>query len=185
VAAWVSGPADRPAHPDDAAEDVRGDFHGYLFGRPGDPVALRPWIASRAGLVGAFSGATLLAGLLLLIGLRRGVATWAALLALAVAVAAALQPSATLLAVQASAVGVALTLVAALTRRIVERRVPHPERYHPTGKLASTAGHGIAVGGDGPPAVGSDHSTVVRPRIPSTVDRASVPPAVPAFEDQG
>ncbi len=185
LATWVAGPSAVPPLPEDAAEDTRADFHGYLFGRPGDPITLRPWIASRAGLVGTFSGATLAIGLLLQIGLRRGRATWAAGLALAVAVAAAIQPSATLLAVQASAVGVALTIVATLTRRIVERRGPTPESYHPTSsKLSATVGHGVDAADGGPPAVGSDHSTVIRPRIPSTVDRVVPPPAVPAFEDR-
>lgn len=183
LAGWAAGPLARPPLPEDAGEGDRGDFHGYLFGRPGDPIPLRPWIASRAGLVGACSGATLALGLLWLIFLRRGRLVAASSLALALAVSAATLPAATFLAVQSAAVGVALTLLAALTRHLVDRREAASPSFPPASGLtpALGAGRGVLLPViDEPPGVGSDRSTVVRSRIPSTIDRAaSTPPEGP------
>jgi len=168
LAAWVAAPAGRPFVADDAGGG-RGDYHGYLFGRPGDPVPMTPWIAPRAGLVGLFSGSVLAFGLPWLVGRPRGRWLWPVAPALALAVGAALQPGATLLAAQSSVVGVALFLLAAAARRLAEHRRPAARFGAPSGQvLISPAGPAAE-----PAAlVGSDHSTVIRPRAASTIDHA-------------
>ena len=175
LAAWVSTPSARPFVPDDAGGE-RGDYHGYLFGRPGDPAPMRPWIAPRAGLVGIFSGSALACGLPWLLGRRRGRWLWPAAPVLALAVGAAVQPGATLVAAQSALIGVALFLLAASIRWLVERRRP-PSPFGPPSGLAPSAPAGSVP--EPPAPVGSDHSTVIRPRAASTVDHSPVPGAGP------
>ncbi len=183
LADWVATPATRPPLPEDANEADRGDYHTYLFGRPGDPIPLRLPIASRSGLVAACSGVALALGLLLLAAGRRArrrgpvgnaLPAVLALSGLVLAIAVAQAPAVTLLVAQSAAVGIVLTLLAALTRHLVDRdrdRIPgaRPRPIPPSGSNLA-APREIPPGG-----IGSDHSTVIRARTASTVDHHAAP----------
>jgi len=176
LAAWVgavppnpnSNSNSKPA--DEWADEGREGYHNYLFGRPGTPNEFRPHIASRAGLVGLWSGMALGIGVLILY-LR----PWSRMLAmtflaLGLAIAVALQPSGTILAVQSAAVGVLFTLVAALMKRQVER--PRPMAAAVFGEPAATASPSLPASSVSRPVgiVGSDDSTAIRVRPASTID---------------
>ena len=83
--------------------------------------------------------------------------------------------------------GAVLTLLAALTRRVVERRAPPPAAFPPASGLSPPpiGPSPIVFADDSPATVGSDHSTVVRPRVPSTIDRVASPSTGSAFEAPG
>ena len=121
LTAWVGGATPR-APRSEGLDGAEGDDHSYLFGRPGQPVDLRLTIASRAGLVAVCSGPVLGLGVLLLFWRPPLRIVWAAVLALVLTVAVAVQPSVTLLAIQSSVVGVGFTLLAVVMQRLVERR---------------------------------------------------------------
>ncbi|MBV8555200.1 MAG: hypothetical protein JO116_06530 [Planctomycetaceae bacterium] len=121
LTAWVGGATPRAPRSDGPDGGV-GDDHSYLFGRSGQPDDLRLTIASRAGLVAVCSGPVLGLGVLLLFWRPPLRIVWAAVLALVLTVAVAVQPSVTLLAIQSSVVGVGFTLLAVVMQRLVERR---------------------------------------------------------------
>ncbi|HEX8202071.1 MAG TPA: hypothetical protein VF590_16470 [Isosphaeraceae bacterium] len=160
LATWLAGPRARPWLASVAADEGRFGFHGYLFSRAGGPTPLRPWVVARAGLVGACSGSVLGLGLVLLVWRPRGLWIVLAAVSLALVVAAAVQPGLVLPALQSALVGVVLVLVAALMRRLLERRRPAPLRLGESSGLALGPPSGSA------PAVvvGSDDSTAIRPR---------------------
>ena len=62
LVAWVAGAAPQASSLDDVLGEEQDGSHGYLFGRAGPPVALRPWVVSRAWLVAICSGSVLLLG---------------------------------------------------------------------------------------------------------------------------
>ncbi|HWE39919.1 MAG TPA: hypothetical protein VG406_25435 [Isosphaeraceae bacterium] len=178
LAGWVAGPTGRAALADEPGDDGFGGSHSYLFGRPDTPAPARPWIASRAVLVAVCSGAVLALGLAWLAWRPR--LAWIGPLALAMAatVAAAADLSATALVVQSSALGVALTALAALTRHLVDRRRHRHAFGEPSGLGAAT---GAGPGSSRHAAlVGSDDSTVLRHRPASTVDRPGPSQPVPS-----
>jgi hypothetical protein len=179
LVAWIGGPSARPPADDEIEDDGRGDYHGYLFGSPGSPSDLRPWIASRASLVAIFSGPVLALGLLLLYLRPTFRLSASVFLALVLAIATAVQPSVTVLGVQSAMMGVLFTLVAAATQRLVERpRRASPSFFGEPNNLAGTSLPGSSVNRLG--GAGSDDSTAIRVRAPSTVDHA---PAVPPSPD--
>ena len=67
VGSAVRPPAPAPTAGTDADADPRGDYHSYLFGRPGGPAGLPLRIASRAWLVAVCSGSVLAVGGLLIL----------------------------------------------------------------------------------------------------------------------
>ncbi|MEO6807857.1 MAG: hypothetical protein ABI353_01950, partial [Isosphaeraceae bacterium] len=173
LAAWILPGPLASSLAADAPGDPRGDSSRYLFGRPGNPPLIQPTVASRAGLVAIYSGLVLGLGVVLLIYRPPGRLVRLTALGLILAVAVAVEPSVTLLAVQSSVVGVALVVLAAVTQRLVEgRRLGGPLRLEPSG-----------LGGSGLPGssrqilLGSDpeESTVIRPRPGTTVDHQSLP----------
>ena len=182
---WLKGNGLRPSITQVAAEDQRLGYHGYLFGRPGPPADFRPAIYSRALLVGICSGVVLALGVILL-SLRPN-ARLAAVGALgsAVALAIALDPSLSLLAIQSSLFGVVLTLIAALTQSAVHRRrSPGPIVIEPATADAFAVNRIQPERDSSRNAplreVGSDESTVIRHRAnssPSTIDYK--PPSEP------
>jgi hypothetical protein len=100
---------------------------------------------------------------------------WAVLLALALAVSAAAQPSLTIQLVQSALVGVVFTLLAAALQRMVDR----PRRgasavFGEPGQLGTVPNGGSSVNQMG--GVGSDDSTAIRIRQISTVDHAIAAP---------
>jgi hypothetical protein len=135
----------------------------------GGPVALNVPIFSKAEMVGLFSGLSLLCGIVILLWKPRSVLAGVTILAGLLAIAATLHPSTILAGVQAGMVGVALTLLAALTQRVVDRRKPIAPLYHePSGLSSSPGGIGSQ---NGAARVGSEESTVIRARgAATTVD---------------
>ncbi len=174
LAAWAGAPSSNAKPADDWIEEGQVGYHNYLFGRPGPPTGFRPLIASRAGLVGLWSGLALAIGVVVLY-LRpwpRMVALL--LLALILSVAVSLQPGVTILALQSATIGLLFTLVAAVTKRHVDR--PHPMATAVFGDPASpssTAPPGSSVSRP-LGVVGSDDSTAIRVRPASTIDHLPV-----------
>ncbi len=177
LAAWVAGPLSHSKLALDTADELRGGYHGYLFGRPGEPSSLRPRVASRAVLVGVCSGSVLIVGLSLVLFRPPGILVGLSALGLALASAIVWDPSVTLLGVQASFVGVILTIVAACTQRFVDRRGSRHPRFAETSGSTPSASTPSAQTPLSAPEPRDESSTVVRPRAPgTTVEHVSVLP---------
>ncbi len=170
---WVGGPSAQGRLAGAVADDQRGGSHGYLFGRPGAPRSLRPSIQSRALLVALCSGMALALGVVLLVWRPPGRLLWLIAPAAALAAAAALEPSITWLAIQSSMVGLFLTLVAAVTQRLVERRQSPAPLFGESSLVQRPGSTGSTR--DLTPAVGSDESTVVRARAGTTIEHIPAP----------
>ena len=168
---WVDGRSIRSRR-DAPDEDVPGADHGYLFGRPGEPIAMRLPIVPRAVLVAVCSGMVLGIGILVLRCDPARQLMAACLLAMAVAVAAAWQPSITLMAVQSAMLGLILTILAALMHRMQNRRRSAPATFAEAGGLVSPMIPGSSLNRWSEP--GSDDSTAIRARPGSTVDHVVV-----------
>jgi hypothetical protein len=165
---WLSGSATTPGLLDDPMGDTQDESHAYLFGRPGPPLAMRPFVASRPWLVAVCSGTVLAMGFWLMFAKPRPRFLGPAAAAAAIMAAAFVHPSVLLLALQSSLSGVLLALLGLAIRRYVE------------GSRGAAAPPGPAVGPGGsglsdipPSAVGSDDSTAVRHRPSSTMDYVS------------
>ena len=172
LAAWLAGPGPAPSSrlADEPIGGGRSGDHDYLFGRPGDPAPLRPWVGSRALLIGLFSGVTLAAGLALLRRPPPGRLAIPIGAAAILSAVAAVEPNLALLSVQSSAVGLILVVLSALTGRLVDRRRPAPlfaesASWPPVAPSPSGSARRLAPG-----EVGSDESTVIRSRAASTAE---------------
>lgn len=174
LAAWVlPGPLSSSLAVASLGDPGGGSSSRYLFGRTGNPPLMQPAVAPRAGLVAICSGLVLGLGVLLLIYRPPGRLVHLTAPGLILAVAVAVEPSVTLLAVQSSAVGVALVLLAAAMQRLVEGRRPGGSlRLEPSG-----LGGSGSPGSSGQVLLESDleESTVIRPRPGTTVDHQSLP----------
>ncbi len=178
LAAWAAG-AGREGPP----EVVEG-MPRYLFSRAGGPSELRPWLAPRAWVVAAFSGATLAVGLAFLLWRSPWRPVALAIAGALVAVSAAWQPSVFLLGAQSAAVGVVLTALAAITHHLVERRRPaHPPFADPNGMTPRPTPSGLGEPSD--LQVGSEGSTVIRPREGTTADHVPTAEVLQARADSG
>jgi hypothetical protein len=133
---------------------------------------MRPLIASRAVLVAICSGAVLGIGILVLRWSPSRQLMAASLLAMVVAVAAALQPMITLLAVQCAVLGLILTFLAALVQRMQNRRRSAPATFGEASGLEPSSMPGSSLNRWSEP--GSDDSTAIRVRPPSTIDHIVV-----------
>jgi hypothetical protein len=173
--AWVSGSAAQPFNLDEVLGEEQDDSHAYLFGRSGQPVALRPWVVSRALLVAICSGSVLLLALCLMLFKVRFTVVWALVAALGLLLAVVAHPSVLLLVLQSAASGVVLGLLGLLIHALIERA-----RFAPTVGPISAPPEPLA-GTASPVGVGSDDSTAIRARVPSTLDYVSPlsPPAEP------
>ena len=180
---WPTGPAARALAPSTAAgtgpdDDPRGDYHSYLFGRPGGPAGLPLRIASRAWLVAIFSGSVLVVGGVLVLVWRPPLRmAWVAGMVLGLSVATLFHPSVTFLAVQSGMVGLLLVALLALMHRLVGRRRSGTSIYVDAGSRAtgyipqgSTLTRVVTVGSDDSTAIRS------RPIAPnSTMDYVPTP----------
>jgi hypothetical protein len=164
---WVSGSATQGINLDDVLGEEQDDSHGYLFGRFGQPVVLRPWVVSRALVVAICSGSVLLLSLYLMFFRTRSKVVWGAVAALGLLLAVFAHPSVLLLAVQSAASGVVLALLGLLIHALIERA-----RLTPT-VGAGASPPGAVAGTASPLGVGSDDSTAIRARVPSTLDYVS------------
>ncbi len=171
--AWVSGPAPSQASPEEAAQD-QDDSHSYLFGRSGRPVAMRPWVVSRAVVVAICSGSVLLLGFYLMFFRTRIRLVWAVLAVLGLLAAVFAHPSALVLVVQSAVSGLVLALLGLLIQSLIERaRASHTAA---AGPAAAGPSSGSALS---PSGVGSDDSTAIRARVSSTMDYVA-PLSIPA-----
>jgi hypothetical protein len=169
LAAWIAGPSGQSALMDRFAGAAQLSSHPYLFGRMGSPATLNLAIFSKAEMVGLFSGLSLLCGIVFLLWKPRSTLAGLIILAGLLAAAATLHPSTILAGAQAGLVGVALTVLAALTQRVVDRRKPITPLYHEPSGLSGSPG-GIE-SRNGALRVGSEESTVIRARgAATTVD---------------
>jgi len=158
-----------------ADADNRGDYHSYLFSRPGRPDALAVRVASRAWLVAVCSGSVLAVGGLTILVWRPSFRLAGLPAAgLGLVVAALLHPSVTFLAVQSATVGVVLTALLALMQGALVGRRPAGGGFHgpnlvipPGSTLSRSTG------------VGSDDSTAIRARPVSTAEYVVAPPPPP------
>ena len=180
AASWVAGgPARSTGVARSDADDPRGDYHAYMFGRPSRPVDLPITVVSRAWLVALGSGSVLAVGGLLILVWRPSLRlVWVAALVLGLSVAALLHPSVTFLVVQSSVIGLLLTALLAVMQRVVDHRrraaavFGEPGGSSPAPAPGSSFNRGVGV-------PGSDDSTAirVRPVQVSTMDFASPPPS--------
>jgi hypothetical protein len=181
LAAWVSGSAGRSSLSDAFDGEARTGYHSYMFGRIGAPTELRLSTASAGWLVAVCSGSALLLGGVFLIVVHPPYRLLAVSVgALAIALAAALYPSLTFLALQSGASGGVLVIIAFALQKFVERHRPAHSVFGPQNRLitAATAGSSLSRPVPGLSA-GSDDSTAIRARPASTVDHG-VPVRPPA-----
>jgi hypothetical protein len=179
LGAWLTGSPALAGNVDEVLGAEQDDAHSFLFSRSGEPGPLRPTLASRAWIVGLCSGAVLLLGFLVTFARVPFRFVWMGLAVLGVLAAATVQPSTLLLVAQSAVSGVILTFLGLLIQRLIGR-----ER-HWTGPLAGTSqpprpvGDGLAAAS--PAGVGSDDSTAVRVRRPSTtLDYVAAPVSLAA-----
>jgi hypothetical protein len=167
LAAWASGSPTRPEEAEVLEDETRGEYHSYLFGRPGPPIAMRPRIVARAWLVAVCSGTVLAVGAFLILFWRPPFRlAWAVALALVLAAATALSPSVTFLLVQSAMIGVVCTLLTLLMDRLVHRRTRPSAVFGESSSLPTPAGSSLSRA----MSAGSDDSTAIRVRPSSTVD---------------
>jgi hypothetical protein len=177
---WVGDAATgtAAAEPVGAGDD---DTSHWLFSRAGAPTELDVWVLPRAGLVAACSGVTLILGFLAIFARIRFRTAWAIVAVLGLLAAALLQPSVTWLFLQSAFMGAALSGLGLWIQRLLDR----PKA---TGRPARESGSGtVPIVADSsherPAIVGSDDSTAIRVRIPSTMDFIPSPIAAPASDD--
>lgn len=175
LAGWVAGPSAQADFPAGTAEAESTALHGYLFGRTGAGADLKPWVASRAWIIVICSGLALLAGLGLLVfpfG-ERWVFGGGAVLGLATAIL--VPPVVIALLLQAATPGLLLALLGWLVHRSARRggaaAPPSP------GSATSAIGSAHESSRRSAFMVGSDDSTAIRRRVPSTLDYRSEPTA--------
>jgi hypothetical protein len=131
-------------------------------------------------LVGIGSGFTLVIGFLAIYLRIRFRTVWLVIAVVAVLAAALVEPTITFLLLQAAALGALLTLLGLLIERSIEQSSfswPSARRgAAPAVRPATDSSLNRSA------SVGSDDSTAIRVRVPSTVDHA--PAAVVAPEDR-
>ena len=136
---------------------------------------------SRAWLVAACSGLTLLVGFLAIFTRIRFRTAWAVAAILALLAAALVQPSVTAQLAQSSVMGAALTSLGLVIEHLLERRrarsLPGREPSSALGPIItdSSLNRGVTVGSDDP--------TAIRVRTPSTMDYVPTPLADPVAEE--
>ena len=169
---WVAGSTSQTPGLEGVSDDEREDAHGYLFGRSGQPVPLRPWVASRAWIVGLCSGTMLALGFLFMFSGIRFRVIWVAVAILCLLGAVVVHPSTVLLIVQSSFSGLVLASLGLAIQRLIDRsRSGGPA----AGAGSTSSSSGVVVTPPGSAGVGSDDSTAIRVRVPSTMDHVAAP----------
>jgi hypothetical protein len=171
LARWVAGGGGRGRLPEplDASETPGG--HSYLFGRSGAPEALAFPVFSRFALLLICSGPVLLVGLLVLARRPPPRLVAGSILVLILAVGAVVEPHALILIAQCSVLGFALLAGAVLIHGWLERfgragRRGEGSSSTPVLMSGSSLSRGVAT-------PGSDDSTAIRARPPSTPSAVS------------
>jgi hypothetical protein len=144
-----------------------------VFSRSGNPVTLTISIVPRSWMVASCSGVTLVLGFLVIFSRVQFRMIWLGLAVLGLLAAAFLQPSVLFLIIQSSFIGLALTLLGLLTERLVEQSRAIRLRARESSLLMVRPLPDSSLSPS--PAVGSDDSTAIRVRVPSTADHFSTP----------
>ena len=161
-------------------DDIEGsnleDSDRYLFSRSGPPDALFVWIVPRPWLVAICSGATLFIGFFVIFSRPRFRTTWSVIAGIGLLAAVLAQSSVMFLVLESAVIGAVLTLLGLLIEVLVARS-----------RMLSMSARGVArpatrANADSSlkraPQVGSDDSTAIRVRVPSTIDFVASPPIV-------
>src|SRR5262249_27699148 len=123
---WLLGDGAPPVAVEDLRESNRDESQRLLFsrsaGRPGEPMEMSAWVVSRAWLVAACSGATLLLGFLAIFSRIRFRTAWAIAAVIGLLAAATIQPAAAAQLVQSSMIGAALTFLGVSIQHLIDRR---------------------------------------------------------------
>jgi hypothetical protein len=154
------------------------DSDRYLFSRSGPPVELSVWIVPRSWLVAICSGVTLIVGFFVIFSRPRFLTTWLAIAGLGLLAAVRSQPSVMFLVLESAMVGAVLTLLGLLIEGLIvrSRSLSAPARGGALGApQASTDSSDKQL-----PDVGSDDSTAIRVRVPSTIDFVATTSGAPA-----
>jgi hypothetical protein len=181
---WLVGDGTPPAAVDELRENNPEESQRLLFsrsaGRPGESMDMGAWMVSRAWLVAACSGATLLVGFLAIFSRIRFRTVWAIAAVLGLLAAALLQPVAAAQFVQSSLMGATLTILGVSIQHLIDRRRSRPlPGREPGSGLGPSRGDSSL---NRPAVVGSDDPTAIRVRTPSTMDyvpTSLAPPTAP------
>jgi hypothetical protein len=158
------------------------DSHRFLFSRTGPPLALAVWTVPRPWVVVTCSGAALIVGFFTIFSRVRFRTVWAIVAGLALLTAALVQPNTTFLAVQSAFIGIILTLLGLVIQRLHDwMRSPALPGWEPGAVAPQTVTDSSLNRSE---RIGSDDSTAIRVRVPSTMDFAPAPVVGPALADE-
>jgi hypothetical protein len=178
---WLLGTMAPPAALGDLDETSPDDAHRFLFSRTGPPAALAVLVVPRAWTVVTCSGAALIVGFFTIFSRIRFRTVWAVLAGLALLTAVLVQPSAMFLAAQSAFIGVTLTLLGLVIQRLHDwMKSPVRPGREPGAPAPQTVTDSSLNRSEG---VGSDDSTAIRVRVPSTIDFVPAPVAGPALPE--
>jgi hypothetical protein len=127
------------------------------------------------------SGAALIVGFFTIFSRIRFRTVWAVLASLTLLMAALVQPSATFLAAQSAFIGVTLTLLGLVIQRLHDWMKSPALPGREPGATAVQAVTDSAL--NRAETVGSDDSTAIRVRVPSTIDFVPAPVAGPSLPE--
>ncbi len=173
---WILGTTTSSTAVDEFDGANPDDSHHYLFSRSGQPVALSVWVVSRAWLVSICSGVTLLIGFFTIFSKIRFRTIWLGTAAIGLLAAILFQGSVMFLALQYAFIGMALTLLGLVIERSLERSRSPSISVRDSG-LAATP-QTVESSLNQAPSVGSDDSTAIRVRAPSTTTLDYVPTSI-------
>ena len=165
---WLLGEGAPAAAVEDLRENTLGDSHHLLFSRSGPPADMGVRLVSRAWLVAACSGVTLILGFIAIFARIRFRTAWALAAGLGLLAAAMLDPSVTAQLAQSSLMGAALTMLGLVIQGLHDRRRPPALSGRDPGSATGQPSGDSSF--DRAAAVGSDDSTAIRVRTPSTMD---------------
>ena len=169
---WLLGDAAPTAAAEGLREGGLDESQRLLFGRsagrPGESTEMTARTVARAWLVAASSGATLLLGFLAIFSRIRFRTAWAIAAVLVLLAVALIQPVAAAQIGQSSLMGVALTLLGVSIQHLLDRRRSRLRPGRDSGSSLGAARSDSSL--NRAAAVGSDDSTAIRVRTPSTMD---------------
>jgi hypothetical protein len=175
---WLLGATAQARAIDDFTGSGDEEQDRYLFSRRGQPADLHALIVPGSWLVGVCSGFTLIVGFLAIFMRVRFRTIWLVAAVAAVLAVVLVEPTVSLLVLQAAALGAVLTLVGILIEQSIERLSLRSLRAERTAAAVIRPATDSSLNRSA--GVGSDDSTAIRVRVPSTLDHA--PAAIVAPE---